>query len=478
MTNEKKTNIIPFNEHINKHINLKARQKCSEQKQMQSQPFYRLYRFLLFDEQYKQLQLKSKVMYTLIVDTAIYRSNNSSYQKDRNGNHYIEFDTDYFKEKLDISVNSVTKFKKELENYELIRVVSKQGKQRIYLNMPNITDNQFYYINNLTNKRKYTYIELPKFLFEPEYDSITVEAALIYSLLRDNQYISMKNSKTSKQFVDKHGDVFTKYSYRRLIDALNIKSKTTIKKHINTLVEHHLLIVSSIERKLTTLFKTDNRFYVLEPKEGINKQYDSNKTEENHKVHNNFISDSQKLNSSKNNSNNNINIKAQYISENDSQHLKVEMLKEQNTYLKRELDKRIDEPINEQDAIKKQLLKKFPSYISTIINAYTTDVHQVKRVMRIICGAKKLYQAFYKVSYTLEDVEREIGAALIRVNNKHKYNNKTIADVGNYLFESIKQVFIDQHQEDFENNRVPFSPDIGLCGDFELVYPEEIKSVG
>ncbi|WP_270251661.1 replication initiator protein A [Staphylococcus warneri] len=478
MTNEKKTNIIPFNEHINKHINLKTRQKCSEQKQMQSQPFYRLYRFLLFDEQYKQLQLKSKVMYTLLVDTAIYRSNNSSYQKDRNGNHYIEFDTDYFKEKLDISVNSVTKFKKELENYELIRVVSKQGKQRIYLNMPNITDNQFYYINNLTNKRKYTYIEVPKFLFEPEYDSITVESALIYSLLRDNQYISMKNSKTSKQFVDKHGDVFTKYSYRRLIDALNIKSKTTIKKHINTLVEHHLLIVSSIERKLTTLFKTDNRFYVLEPKEGINKQYDSNKTEENHKVHNNFISDSQKLNSSKNNSNNNINIKAQYISENDSQHLEVEMLKEQNTYLKRELDKRIDEPINEQDAIKKQLLKKFPSYISTIINAYTTDVHQVKRVMRIICGAKKLYQAFYKVSYTLEDVEREIGAALIRVNNKHKYNNKTIADVGNYLFESIKQVFIDQHQEDFENNRVPFSPDIGLCGDFELVYPEEIKSVG
>ncbi|MEJ7245454.1 hypothetical protein WL360_12035, partial [Staphylococcus epidermidis] len=76
----------------------------------------------------------------------------------------------------------------------------------------------------------------------------------------------MKNSKTSKQFVDKHGDVFTKYSYRRLIDALNIKSKATIKKHINTLVEHHLLIVSSIERKLTTLFKTDNRFYVLEPK--------------------------------------------------------------------------------------------------------------------------------------------------------------------------------------------------------------------
>ena len=477
MTNEKKTNIIPFNEHINKHINLKTRQKCSEQKQMQSQPFYRLYRFLLFDEQYKQLQLKSKVMYTLIVDTAIYRSNNGSYQKDRNGNHYIEFDTDYFKEKLDISVNSVTKFKKELENYELIRVVSKQGKQRIYLNMPNITDNQFYYINNLTNKRKYTYIEVPKFLLEPEYDSITVEAALIYSLLRDNQYISMKNSKTSKQFVDKHGDVFTKYSYRRLIDALNIKSKTTIKKHINKLVEHPVLIVSSIERKLTTLFKTDNRFYVLEPKEGINKQYDSNKTEENHKVHNNFISDSQKLNSSKNNSNNKINIKAQYISENDSQNLEVEMLKEQNTYLKRELDKRIDEPIDEQATLKKQLLKKFPSYISTIINAYTTDVHQVKRVMRVICGAKRQYQEFYKVRYALEDLEREIGAALIRVNNKHKHNNKTIAEVGNYLFESIKQVFKEQHQLDYENNKIPFDPDTGLLINCDIFDPQEIQHV-
>lgn len=471
MTRVKTTNIIPFNERINKHINPEIRQKCEGQKQKQSEPFYRLYRFLLFDEQYKQLQLKSKAMYTLIVDTAIYRSNNGSYQKDKNGNHYIEFDTDYFKEKLDISVNSVTKFKKELELFGLIHVVSQRGKQRLYLNLPKISE-EYFYLNKYTNKRKYTYVEIPKFLFDPEYDSIPIEAALIYSLLRDNQYLSMKNSKTSKKFVDKHGDVFTKYSYTRLINALNIKSKATIKKYINILVENNLLIVSNVDRKLLNLFKTESRFYVLEPKEEIHE-----KNEENHKVHNNFISDSQKLNSSKNNSNNNTNIKTQYISENDSQNIEVEMLKEQNTYLKRELDKRVDEPIDEQDALKKQLLKKFPAYLSMLINAYTTNVHQVKRVMRVICGAKRQYQEFYKVRYTLEDLEREIGAALIRVNNKHKHNNKTIAEVGNYLFESIKQVFKEQHQLDYENNKIPFDPDTGLLINCDIVDPQEIQHV-
>ena len=42
---------------------------------------------------------------------------------------------------------------------------------------------KFYYYNKETKSNKYTYIELPKFLFEAAYQSMPVEAAFIYSIL-------------------------------------------------------------------------------------------------------------------------------------------------------------------------------------------------------------------------------------------------------------------------------------------------------
>ncbi|MCG1060604.1 replication initiator protein A [Staphylococcus epidermidis] len=258
--------LIPFNEHIDKYIDFENRQKCSGQKQNINDSFYRLYKFLLFDEEYKSLQLKSKMMYTLIVDTAIYRSKNGRYQKDRNGNHYIEFDTDYFKEKLDISVNSVTKFKKELVKCGLIHVVSQRGKQRIYLKSPNISKDKYCYINKQTNTLKYTYIELPKFLFDTRFVDITLEAALIYSMLREKQSLSIENITPSKDCTDIHGDVFTKYSHKYFVEALNIQSKTTIKKHINILVKQNLLLVSNIGLNSGQQIGHQNCYYILEPK--------------------------------------------------------------------------------------------------------------------------------------------------------------------------------------------------------------------
>ncbi|WP_268893238.1 replication initiator protein A [Staphylococcus sp. 8AQ] len=132
-----------------------------------------LYKFLLFDPQYRGLHVKSKAMYMLIVDTMIYRMNKDTIEVDRNGYQYIEFETDYFKKMLKISVNTITKFKKELIKVGLIDVTSKTGKQRLYVYMPKIEDKQFYYYNKETKSNKYTYIELPKFLFEAAYQSIS-----------------------------------------------------------------------------------------------------------------------------------------------------------------------------------------------------------------------------------------------------------------------------------------------------------------
>lgn len=117
--------------------------------------------------------------------------------------------------------------------------------------MPKIEDKQFYYYNKETKSNKFTYIEVPKFLFKTAYQSMPVEAVFIYSILRDNQYLSIKNSRTTGSFVDSHGDVYTKYSYDRFIDVLNIKSK-----HINTLVKHKLLIVNNVGNIINHIFRT------------------------------------------------------------------------------------------------------------------------------------------------------------------------------------------------------------------------------
>ncbi len=498
MTKKQTSTIIQFDENINTHIPFNTRQKCSGNKQQQVEPFYRLYKFLLFDPQYKPLHVKSKAMYTLIVDTMIYRINKDAIAVDRNGHQYIEFETEYFKKMLKISVNAVTKYKKELINAGLIDVTSKTGKQRLYVYMPKIEDKQFYYYNQETKSNKYTYIELPKFLFEEAYQSIPVEAAFIYSILRDNQYLSIKNSRTTGRFIDSHGDVYTKYTYARFIDALSIKSKHTIKKHINTLVKHKLLIVSNIGTTINHIFRTQNRYYVLEPKKAENyvikqgdthdnyaskltendEQNEANNVDVEVDNHNNNSSDSHNMPSSNNkNSSNTININAQYISEADSLKTENELLREQIRYYKKYIKQCLPDFIDDEKTIKEQLLQKFPSYIRTLIVNYTTSVKETQRAISVICGAKNKYNQFYGTNYRLEDLENEIGETLIRVNRKHKKDNKTIGEVCNYLFASIKAAFTKRHEDDYHKGLVANSPEMALFGDLPAVITTSSQSM-
>ena len=117
----------------------------------------------------------------------------------------------------------------------------------------------------------------------------------------------------------------------------------------------------------------------------------------------------------------------------------------------------------------KNLLKSFPTYISTLVNNYTSTIQQAQKVIRVICGAKNTYNELYKTNYNLEDLEMEIGHVLIRVNKHHKHN-KNISEVSNYLFESIKNVFKAQHEKDYEDGFIATNPDMALFGDFARVF--------
>ncbi|WP_154836015.1 hypothetical protein [Staphylococcus pasteuri] len=118
--------------------------------------------------------------------------------------------------------------------------------------------------------------------------------------------------------------------------------------------------------------------------------------------------------------------------------------------------------------LKEQLLQNFLTYIRTLIVNYTTNVKETqraKRAMSVIFGAKNKYNQLYGTNYSLEDLEREIGEALIRVNRKHKKDNKTITEVCNYLFSSIKGVFTQSHEEDYHKGVITKSPTIALFDD-------------
>lgn len=176
------------------------------------------------------------------------------------------------------------------------------------------------------------------------------------------------------------------------------------------------------------------------------------------------------MNPSNNNSNNNINLKAPYISEANSQQNIISFYEAKIQYLQTQLDKYVPENIDEQYILKKQLLKSFPKYISTLVNNYTSTIQQAQKVIRVICGAKNTYNELYKTNYNLEDLEMEIGHAVIRVNNHHKRKNKNISEVSNYLFESIKNVFKKQHEKDYEDGFIDTNPEMALFGDLAKVF--------
>ncbi|MEJ7210347.1 hypothetical protein, partial [Staphylococcus capitis] len=75
------------------------------------------------------------------------------------------------------------------------------------------------------------------------------------------------------------------------------------------------------------------------------------------------------------------------------------------------------------------------------------------------------YNQLYETNYRLEDLENEIGEALIRVNRKHKKDNKKMTEVCNYLVASIKGPFTQRHEEDYNRGVIAKSPKIALFGD-------------
>ena len=95
--------------------------------------FFKLYKFLFEDDNYKNIGLNSKVAYCVYRDLI---QQNKNIKKDKEGKVYIENPRKYLMNTLNVSINTVTKIHKELNSVGLIKDVwDDVGKPNIvYIN--------------------------------------------------------------------------------------------------------------------------------------------------------------------------------------------------------------------------------------------------------------------------------------------------------------------------------------------------------
>lgn len=101
--------------------------------EVKNNAFYQLPQWL-FDPEYKDMSLRTKVVYALIFDRRSLSLENNWY--DKNGDVYMYFTNQQMMEKLNCSEKTIISSKKELEKYGLIKEV-RQGvnrPNRLYIN--------------------------------------------------------------------------------------------------------------------------------------------------------------------------------------------------------------------------------------------------------------------------------------------------------------------------------------------------------
>jgi uncharacterized protein with HEPN domain len=83
--------------------------------------------------------------------------------------------------------------------------------------------------------KRNTFFQMPKFLFEDEFKSLSNDARVLYSLLRDRHDLSVKNG-----WVNADNEVYLNFSRDSMCDLLGLSKKTVIKA-MDDLKKHRLV---------------------------------------------------------------------------------------------------------------------------------------------------------------------------------------------------------------------------------------------
>jgi hypothetical protein len=87
----------------------------------------------------------------------------------------------------------------------------------------------------LNEVQRNTFYQMPKFLFSNEFKSMSSDAKVLYSLLRDRHDLSIKN-----QWINEKGEVFLIFSREEMVELMGV-SESTILRIMNTLKKFNLI---------------------------------------------------------------------------------------------------------------------------------------------------------------------------------------------------------------------------------------------
>lgn len=444
-------------------------------------PFLKSYKFLYQDKNYQDLPYQSKAMYTHIANKQmrILKSNVSDLHIDSNGQRFVTYPITELEHDLKLSNSSAKKYKRILIEYGLIS--TKNNGKHIYVHQPKLTDDSLTYDNG----KKLSYFHMPKF-FEtnPNYKNASLLTRLVYTLQKERFTLTLANvtPKKPSKYIDESGRVYCIYANQALAKMLNVCEKSIIKakKELEALgllkqrqqsidEPNRLYLYTPLcSEQLTTDTilddnqdnKTDKKYVLVPPEKSIGgcvyKKQGFKYTVG--KGLNMQSSNTDFSNTDYSNTYNSI----------------YSMYSMYSMYISNNLLSDTNDTQDNFESTRKEM-KLQPFNFDKVLNQYLMNFNSMDLgiVLKKLVTAKNNYNKNYDTNFTLEDINDELLKMLKRVKVTMHDKDKTIANMGGYIYQStineLKAYEIKQIEQQSDSDET--------VGEFEARWFAKIQDV-
>lgn len=439
----------------------------TNQKEVIHDGFIKFYKFLLFDDTYNKLSNNAKFLYVYITNICarLNKSTNRNQYLDINNTIYFEYDRQKICDDLNIHYRTVTKIKKELIDFGLIKIGTKRShiipiaptvmnnaKEPLVYSDKKYNENSGEYIY----KNRYTFFKLPKSFFEhPKYKMMPNLSKMLYSVIYSRHTLSITNTITKKtqNYKDNKGNTYCVYSNESLMSLFNISEPTLI-DHKKVLIDMHLL---SQESKG---FNVSNRLFVHEPQlhyeEKIELQHtNTEKIESKEQLFKSIEEQIFKpslvqifkprytvfrytaLRYTINVINDMYDMYIDRVNTDKSQSNQTY----QSIYNSCDNFKIQDNDLTNINILKNSATKNMPYYLGSYLNKF--ELQDIRTIIQVLSKAKSNYNNYngHSIKYRFEDIEHELIQMLMRYKAKIEMNNETVQESQSLLMTYTKEEF-------------------------------------
>lgn len=407
--------------------------------------FYKAYKFLFQDDNYRELPYQSKAMYTYIANKLIrvLHSPQKADYIDQDGQPFVTYSLQDLEKDLKLSNSSVKKYKRILVEYGLI-TTQHRGKI-IYVKKPQLSDSTLTY----NDGKKLSYFHMPQFFdTNPNYQNASLLTRLVYTLQKERFTLSLANVSPSKpsNYTDENGRVFCIYANETLARMLNVCEQKIIraKKELealgllkqrkcynksNRLYLYTPLVSEQLEaEEMLTQNPTETfeKKYTLIPPEKSIRGCTYKRVKVNNEV--TYGSNMQSSNTVYSNtvySNTSNAMYTMYDIENeDESHIATAYADDDNQNTQKEM-------------------KLHPFNFSAPMHSYLKNfsINDLKVVLKKLVSAKNNYNQNYDTQFTLEDIEGALLRMLKRVKVVINKKHSSVSAMGGYIYNSAINEF-------------------------------------